>query len=481
MNASIPIKVLAHDDVKIPKLITKKHRPIKVNHNCTVHTPPELYVFEKDEQYLYFAPSFFMWFITNELGNQVLTHLFDGAAQEQIAALILHNHPDFEVNHDELNEFVLNYIAAVKEYGLISDEKMQPEAVPRVLAPTPFVLYLHLTERCNLTCDYCYNEDHRESLRQTGAERGGLEDFKKVIDDAAKLGFQKIKLTGGEVMMNKNAIALAKYAKSKDLIVNFMTNATLLKDEHIEALDGHVNAYSISLDSADEKLNDSIRGNGSFKKATDAIKKLKANGAYIHLNGVITKSNLTGVSDLLEFGYNELDADDVTVAPNVFGATPSQVGGDHLILDRADMAVVKQQEDDYYGKVQNGAATNYDINEVFRTSCGAGNGVVSVDSNGDVYPCQTMHTPQMNCGNVFDTSLETVVNESPRLKGVREMIVDDIERCGECAMRYLCGGGCRNEALTNGGTIASALPKSCNYNFTGSLNKLWNIANAEQG
>ncbi|WP_372943806.1 radical SAM protein [Shewanella sp.] len=478
MNANIPITMLNEPQKTPPIYLTQLHRPIQTSELCAFYIPQELFVFEKEQQYLYFAPQLFMWFVTNSLGHQILCLLFEGNPQTEIAKQLLTNFEELDCTLQELDEFVSSFIDGVLQYGLLSKKPFEKPMIPHVMAEHPYVLYLHLTERCNLTCDYCYNENHREDLRKSGAPRGSLESFQAIIDDAVSLGIEEIKLTGGEVLMNKNAVELAKYAHQKGLKVNFMTNATLLKDEHIDALDGYVNAYSISLDAADETLNDKIRGKGSYKKAVENIKKIKARGTYVHLNGVITRSNLDNVEELLTFAYDELEANKVTVAPNTFyqQATGSTIQMEHLVLDRNDMLTVREQEQKFYDGRFN---PNYNTSEVFGTSCGAGNGVISVDSNGDVFPCQTMHTPSMKCGNAFETSLIDVYETSSRLKSVRELSVDKVERCSECAMRYICSGGCRNEAVTNSGNIAAGLTRSCNYNFSSAINQLWELATKE--
>jgi radical SAM protein with 4Fe4S-binding SPASM domain len=112
-----------------------------------------------------------------------------------------------------------------------------------------------------------------------------------------------------------------------------------------------------------------------------------------------------------------------------------------------------------------------------RTQCGVGNGLVSVDSNGDLYPCQTMHLPEMLCGNVFETSLRHVLETSDRLQYARNMTVERLEDCPTCPMRYICSGGCRMEAYSREGRLNARNRDLCPMFFNQALDKLWMSAN----
>ena len=60
-------------------------------------------------------------------------------------------------------------------------------------------IYLHLTKRCNLKCDYCYfdagkKEDGELSLPQ----------MLNLFGDIAKLSPQKVVITGGEALLRED-------------------------------------------------------------------------------------------------------------------------------------------------------------------------------------------------------------------------------------------------------------------------------------
>ena len=69
-------------------------------------------------------------------------------------------------------------------------------------------------------------------------------------------------------------------------------------------------------------------------------------------------------------------------------------------------------------------------------SCGAGKSICSIAPNGDVYPCQSLHYPEFNMGNILKVSIE----ELNRKIGL--ITVDQISVCSRCNVKFICGGGC---------------------------------------
>jgi radical SAM protein with 4Fe4S-binding SPASM domain len=88
--------------------------------------------------------------------------------------------------------------------------------------------------------------------------------------------------------------------------------------------------------------------------------------------------------------------------------------------------------------------------------CSAGRGFVYIKPDGELWPCPFI---EVECGNVRDTSVATILNTSPVLKDLqnRERLLKG--RCGECEYRRLCGG-CRGRAWATTGDYLAEDP-SC--------------------
>jgi MoaA/NifB/PqqE/SkfB family radical SAM enzyme len=116
-----------------------------------------------------------------------------------------------------------------------------------------------------------------------------LDEVKRHLEKADRLGVREYYFTGGEPFMNRDMLAILE-ATLKYGPANVLTNGTfiderlatklkLLSDSSIYSLE-----LRISLDGTTEKTNDSVRGPGSFRRIIGAVRRLAAVG----LNPVIT-------------------------------------------------------------------------------------------------------------------------------------------------------------------------------------------------
>ena len=120
-------------------------------------------------------------------------------------------------------------------------------------------LRISVTDRCNFRCTYCmpretYGRDF-EFLRRD--EVMSFEEIARLAQLFAKLGVEKIRLTGGEPLLRRDIEALVEmlaHVKGiRDLTMT--TNGSLLTREKARALkDAGLNRISISLDSLDDDV-----------------------------------------------------------------------------------------------------------------------------------------------------------------------------------------------------------------------------------
>ena len=72
-------------------------------------------------------------------------------------------------------------------------------------------LYLHLTNKCNQECRYCYNQtfrtanDHKTELT--------LAEFEEIIQEFSDIGVESIVFTGGAPLLSPGLLKLAAQAK----------------------------------------------------------------------------------------------------------------------------------------------------------------------------------------------------------------------------------------------------------------------------
>src|SRR3989344_5459724 len=86
---------------------------------------------------------------------------------------------------------------------------------------TPLNVMISLTDRCCSKCKYC-NIPNRKKTELTTKEVIDL------LNDAAKLGCQRVSLWGGEPLMREDIGQIINHIKNKKMHVNIVTNGYLV-------------------------------------------------------------------------------------------------------------------------------------------------------------------------------------------------------------------------------------------------------------
>jgi MoaA/NifB/PqqE/SkfB family radical SAM enzyme len=132
----------------------------------------------------------------------------------------------------------------------------------------PEHVYFSLTNRCNLKCKMCdvrnYPSQPKEELT--------TEKCRDIINESNNIGIDHIVFSGGEPLLREDIFDLIGYAiDAKIKIVDIITNGTLIDDSMASKLiKSGINHITFSLDGLG-RVNDAIRGQGCFKKVTQAI------------------------------------------------------------------------------------------------------------------------------------------------------------------------------------------------------------------
>jgi len=93
-----------------------------------------------------------------------------------------------------------------------------------------------------------------------------------------------------------------------------------------------------------------------------------------------------------------------------------------------------------------------------KLNCGAASAVISIDANGDVYPCHLLMEERFRAGNLRKNSFWRIYTTSPILHEIRSITVDKKPKCCKCPLKYFCGGGCMADAYYITGSLLDAPP-----------------------
>lgn len=306
---------------------------------------------------------------------------------------------------------------------------------------TPFQLEASLTEVCNHRCSYCY---------QGNEHRGGqdllLEEWKKVIEQAAGLGMQEIIFTGGEPTLYPDFTELVKTAVEHGLYPKISTNGSRLDGSVVEALRNAGAEYiHLSLPAVTPSLYGKITGaESSLEKVKHAILLLKQSGFYIRVKMVLTPDNTEETGRLLEFcGENKVDL--VHLAPFI---ASTRTGKDYaLVPSEASLAEVMETVEAVGKKYPHMLIAKPALglwewrNEKEIVRCGGVKESLTVISNGNITFCESLgEIEEFILGNVRTHTLAEIWNS--RIPDRFTVIHAKSEPCKSCEFLESCGTGC---------------------------------------
>ena len=155
-------------------------------------------------------------------------------------------------------------------------------------------LRLSVTDRCNMRCSYCMPV-HGVSKLSHG-EMLSYEDMVRVAREAAALGIEKIRVTGGEPLVRKGVIGLlerlAEIPGVKELVLT--TNGLLLGEMAHSLRRAGVRRLNISLDSLNSTTFAGITRGRDLHKVLDGIAAAEVAGfPPVKINMVVMR----GVND----------------------------------------------------------------------------------------------------------------------------------------------------------------------------------------
>jgi len=165
---------------------------------------------------------------------------------------------------------------------------------------------LSITDRCDFRCTYCMGEDVSFLPRD---EVLSLEECARIVKAFVSLGVSKIRITGGEPLVRKNAIWLfeeiGQLTGVRELVTT--TNGSQLK-HHAQALKASgVKRINISLDSLNAERFKNITRVGDLDKVLRGIATAKQVGFdNIKLNTVLMRGiNDDEILDLVRFAIEQ--------------------------------------------------------------------------------------------------------------------------------------------------------------------------------
>lgn len=375
---------------------------------------------------------------------------------------------------------------------------------PATLA-APYQVVWDFTHKCNIkTCKQCYASDFFDS----DATDMPKEDAFKIIDKLAAMDTVSIFWSGGEPLIRIDDVCeCIQYARSRGIASSLVTNGTMLTPENVQKLKtAGLPIVYVSFDGASKESNDAIRGEGTFEKAVQGMKNVKAAGMMCSTLITATKTSwkemeamyklaeeipLNGfnVLNFLPAGAGASNFEELTLSAEeydemnrwlydrreegkfvIFSLVPqfTRIAHEKLReLGKIDKNGDAKSMQDISPKLllwiadpelalfyYNGKTLNANLVSQFHGGCSAGRVYAGITADGKLKPCPFY---PLEVGDVLDDDLEDMWLNSQEFSEMRDRKTFD-GFCAKCEYRDFCGG-CRGRSWAlSGGNIKASDP-----------------------
>ncbi|CAK8714198.1 Radical SAM protein [Candidatus Electronema halotolerans] len=350
---------------------------------------------------------------------------------------------------------VQDTLAQMTAFNLLTPAACPQE--PPAEIPDTLSVWLHLTDRCNLRCAYCYRPHQPLDMPPATGKAAIAATFRSAA--AHQYCRVKLKYAGGEPLLCfPLAAELHQYAQDQagrhglELDGVILSNGTLLTEEIIELMQQLGLRLMISLDGLRDTPRCDAAGKDSAAAAMEAIELALSCGLTPDISVTVSKDSVDGLSELtqwllarkLPFSFNFCR--DNACAPT--HATKLEEG--RIISGmQAAFKVIEADLPDH--SLLASLLDRADLSAAHKHACGAGSSYVVFDCAGQAHSCQMrMNRP-----------LATAQDDNPltllRAAWPQHFSVAEKASCKNCAWKYWCAGGCPLAVTSSACPIYKAL------------------------
>jgi uncharacterized protein len=343
---------------------------------------------------------------------------------------------------------------------------------------SPSILYLIVTDSCNLQCRYCFIENDLVGRKKTAMP---LEVARRAVSVFAAMtakhdyGEEKptIIFYGGEPLLNWRTLKGLLDTISREfpnrfaLILN--TNGVGLNDRIASKLAKHSVSVSLSVDGRPE-TNDSMRsypdGSGSYTRVWQGYQVLKKMGVEVGLSVTVGMHNVYSLTDEVRWLLDEFQPSSIGInLPGTPATVHQETPPNHLVATKVlEVFELAREKGVYEDRVMR-RLMPFARKQFYLKDCGAIGSQLVVRPDGKCGPCHALiHDDNYYTLDVFDGALEHALSDSPVFREWASRFPLKMPQCSDCDAVVICGGGCPYEALVRQGTIWAKDERNCVLN-----------------
>jgi GTP 3',8-cyclase len=165
-------------------------------------------------------------------------------------------------------------------------------------------LRISMTDNCNLRCFYCMPEEDYEFTPASRLMQA--DEIEKLAKIFVSLGVNKIRLTGGEALVRKDAANIIHSLSRLPVALTITTNGTRL-DDFLEVFKkAEIHSLNISLDTLQKEKFQLLTRRDQFDKIVNNIELYLKNNFHVKINVVVMKGlNDNEINDFVEWTRNQ--------------------------------------------------------------------------------------------------------------------------------------------------------------------------------
>lgn len=402
--------------------------------------PDEIITYEKNNKKLIFNPY---------TGGKVVV---DGSGDKILNAINTYDNPEtlideysslLRLNPYEVSARIIEFISKLNETGIF----FKPKQTKNI--PPPFFGFLEITRKCFYPCRNCTLNAGKPLPNEMS-----IDEMKKAIDKMSELGVKFITLTGGDPLTRNGFLELLTYIKQKSIGAGISTSLGCLTPDIAKEFQDLGVLMQVSLDGSTPEINDWNRGKDSFENAMKGIELLNKYDVRFRIAYCVMKHNVKDVEKMCDLAV-KLHAEEIAFRKVKLMGRAKKIAAE-IYPSIEDMVYVYAVLHNKSVELRNKIRMNVKYNNEFERgrencellSCSIGKYMMHIAADGRILPCSLLPSDQFSLGDIRKDDLKEIWYKSGFLNKFRNLKVEGIEECKNCKIKYICGGGCRAEPLS---------------------------------
>ncbi|MCW5201810.1 radical SAM protein [Desulfobulbus sp. US4] len=308
--------------------------------------------------------------------------------------------------------------------------------------------WMHVTDRCNFRCTYCYLPHNQVDM----SVDIGTATVDTVLRSAFLHDYQQVffKYAGGEPLLRFPFITdLHRYAKAQaaeygvEVYGNILSNGTLLTPAILEDITELNLSLVLSLDGLagyHDRQRRYASGSGSCGDVLLAVELALSYGVTPYISIVVTGENAMGLPNLISWILERDLPFNLSFAREnecSFGQKAVYLEEEKIIKGMlAAYEVIEQQLP--RRSLLNSLLDNANLSTRHVRPCSAGEHYMVFDCLGNISKCQMEYSTPVTSIEAYDP-LADLQNS---VLGVQNISIEDKVGCEQCEWKYWCAGGC---------------------------------------